>query len=551
MRKIFIKVLTVCLIICSLIGALTACGEGNGHTHTYPETYTFDSEFHWFECECGEKKSTAQHAFIDGKCTCGYEQKAEHTHDYTITNFDEIKHWKECSCGDKKELTQHAFTDGKCVCGYQQKAEHTHDYTITNFDEIKHWKECSCGDKKESIQHAFTDGKCACGYEKEEEGGQTPSVPDTPTTPDTPTHTHNYAILKFDQNNHWKECSCGEKGTVSAHSGGTATCTKKAVCGYCGSEFGELKPHTYSREYSFDENRHWKEVTCGCDIEPTYENHGTGGNNCPTCEYPFKPTDGNIYDKSADGTYAEVIGYEGSAKKIKIAETYQGLPVKSIYNEAVEDTNITFVIISDSIESIGDNAFKYCGLTKVVIPDSVTSIGDNAFWGCRGLTNIVIPDSVTSIGEWAFAFCNNLVSIDIGNGVTSIGEHAFYDCYKLKYNEYDNCKYLGNNENKYAYLIAVSNEKMSAYTIHNDTRIICSYAFEGCTRLASIEIPYNVIGIAERAFSDCDNLTSVNFKNTSGWVVGLIKLSSADLANDETAVKFLTNTYLWYDWTRS
>lgn len=43
------------------------------------------------------------------------------------------------------------------------------------------------------------------------------------------------------------------------------------------------------------------------------------------------PTDGVYYDVSSDGTYAEVIDYVGTATKVKIADTYEGLPVTSIY----------------------------------------------------------------------------------------------------------------------------------------------------------------------------------------------------------------------------
>ena len=37
----------------------------------------YNEEFHWFECECGEKKSTAPHSFVNDKCVCGYEKKTE------------------------------------------------------------------------------------------------------------------------------------------------------------------------------------------------------------------------------------------------------------------------------------------------------------------------------------------------------------------------------------------------------------------------------------------------------------------------------------------
>ena len=67
-----------------------------------------------------------------------------------------------------------------------------------------------------------------------------------------------------------------------------------------------------------------------------------------------------------------------------------------------EDTEITNLIIPNSVTSIGNYAFYGSGLTSVTIPNSVTSIGGEAFSGCSGLTSVTIPNSVTSIGGGAF-----------------------------------------------------------------------------------------------------------------------------------------------------
>ncbi len=97
---------------------------------------------------------------------------------------------------------------------------------------------------------------------------------------------------------------------------------------------------------------------------------------------------------------------------------------KHIYSD--EDTEITNLVIPNSVTSIGSSAFSDCsGLTSVTIPNSVTSIGDNAFQYCSGLTSITIPNSVTSIGNGAFRSCSSLTSVTIGNSVKSIGCSAF------------------------------------------------------------------------------------------------------------------------------
>lgn len=80
-------------------------------------------------------------------------------------------------------------------------------------------------------------------------------------------------------------------------------------------------------------------------------------------------------------------------------------------NQPVFGSNVTEVVIPNTVESIGACAFWYCeNLTSVTIPNSVTSIGDNAFLG-SGLTSVIIPAGVTSIGEWAFTSCYSLTKV--------------------------------------------------------------------------------------------------------------------------------------------
>ena len=98
-----------------------------------------------------------------------------------------------------------------------------------------------------------------------------------------------------------------------------------------------------------------------------------------------------------------------------------------IYSD--ENTEITNLIIPNSVTSIGYDAFYNCsGLTSVIIPNSVTSIGHGAFNECSGLTSVTIGNSVTSIGNFAFSGCSKLTSVTIPNSVTSIGDGAFSYC---------------------------------------------------------------------------------------------------------------------------
>lgn len=90
------------------------------------------------------------------------------------------------------------------------------------------------------------------------------------------------------------------------------------------------------------------------------------------------------------------------------------------------------IIFNKSIRMIGNWAFYDSNLTSVIIPNSVTQIGDCAFLGCCSLTGVTIPDRVTQIGDRAFYCCSRLTSVTIPNRVTKIGMRAFSDCSSLQ-----------------------------------------------------------------------------------------------------------------------
>ena len=322
---------------------------------------------------------------------------------------------------------------------------------------------------------------------------------------------------------YYKSCSCGKAGTQSFVYGGTLS-------------------HAYSTTWSYSSTHHWYEATCGCDAISRYEMHNSVNGFCSICGIPTESTVGVMYDLSADGTYAEVIGYTGTDKRVVIASEYQGKLVTHIYEDAFNNNdNITEIIFPETLLTIGSYAFYDCdSLTSVVIGDSVTSIGYETFYFCRKLTSIVIGDSVTSIGSNAFYYCSSLTSVVIGDSVTSIGSNAFYQCYnltsvvipdsvtsigsntfwgcsKLKFNEYENCKYIGSATNPYFALIEGINSNLSSITIHNDAKIIADYAFHDYARLTSVVIGDSVTSIGYDAFYKCSSLTNIYITNLAGW----------------------------------
>lgn len=95
------------------------------------------------------------------------------------------------------------------------------------------------------------------------------------------------------------------------HTGGTATCTKKAVCDFCGEEYGECASHNYGDEYESDGTHHWKKCQNeGCDATTEKEAHKGGEATttkravCEVCgaEYgDLKKEDPKPADKTTEG----------------------------------------------------------------------------------------------------------------------------------------------------------------------------------------------------------------------------------------------------------
>lgn len=128
--------------------------------------------------------------------------------------------------------------------------------------------------------------------------------------------------------------------------------------------------------------------------------------------------------------------------------------VLSIKNHAFYHSNLKEIIISDSVQTIGEYAFcssrittirlpsrltelskgmfKYCSLLKnITVPDEVTVIQEGAFQKCSQLDMIVLPEQLNTIGENAFEGCRSLMNIDIPTHMVHIGDHAFMNCIRL------------------------------------------------------------------------------------------------------------------------
>ena len=256
-----------------------------------------------------------------------------------------------------------------------------------------------------------------------------------------------------------------------------------------------------------------------------------------------------------DKTDIYLVKYIGSDVEITLPDYNSGKEYE-IYQYAFYDNNcVTSITIPNYVTGIGCSSLYNCiALTNILIPDSVISIGDYAFASCTALTNIHIPDGMISINDYAFASCTALTNIIIPDSVINIGAAAFSNCTSLKYNEYDNAYYLGNDENPYCVLIEAKDTNITSCEIHSDTKVIASSAFSYCSKLKNTIIPNSVTNIGSSIFAGCSSLESLtlpfvgDFTNTDmtfGYLFESDRYGIVNKYKDFTCV-FQYSDYYYY-----
>ena len=131
---------------------------------------------------------------------------------------------------------------GCAVCEYVQVEiipEIGHEHGIHDetwkYDKTQHWQECSCGEKLNVANHIYGDWKVTKEATETEVGSRERgcTVCEYVQVEIIPEIGHEHGIhdetWKYDETDHWQECSCGEKLNVANHTYGDWKVTKEAT----------------------------------------------------------------------------------------------------------------------------------------------------------------------------------------------------------------------------------------------------------------------------------------------------------------------------------
>lgn len=165
-------------------------------------------------------------------------------------------------CDHSGNTTQLSCTDPVAcsVCGGAIAAlGHDFSASVWHHDNYTHWKKCSrCDERNEENPHDWDSGRVTVPSTCLTEGNRVFTCEECGATKNEPIQASGHSWDQEWQHNathHWHEClntDCDVKNNDSAkdgygaHTGGSATCTEKAVCEVCSRAYGELDANNHA-----------------------------------------------------------------------------------------------------------------------------------------------------------------------------------------------------------------------------------------------------------------------------------------------------------------
>ena len=262
---------------CTQRATCTVCGAeyGDALGHDFTTSWTHDDNEHWKQCSrCDKKDDVGPHTWDNGTITTAPTCTKAGKKTYSCTKCDATKiepipatghswksdwtsdathHWHECA-NENCDVTDNAgkngyaeHSGGKATCTQNAvcefcKAEYgeklPHDFTAETVDAKYLKSAATCTEK------AVYYKSCAvCGLSSE-------GTADEATFFSGNALDHNWgAWTSNEDGTHTRTCKRDASHTETNNcTGGTATCTAKAVCEVCKSEYGEKLPHDFTAE---------------------------------------------------------------------------------------------------------------------------------------------------------------------------------------------------------------------------------------------------------------------------------------------------------------
>ena len=348
-------------------------------------------------------------------------------------------------------------------------------------------------------------------------------------------HLFNIA-WKHDENTHWKECmvkDCAKRTEEVKHTGGQATCQKKAECEVCGQEYGELGAHNYGNEWKHDGTSHWRECqTKGCTAKTDVAKHSGGQATyqkkaiCSVCKVSYgkvkkedkaakvatqiKKLDvkvSNLTMKKISEVQAARKAYNALSKKEKdtIKKEVSTLTKAEILIKQNNcGTNVYYRFSNNTLTVFGKGAMKNCFTGSFTSKNIKSKIKNRIYQKyVSKVVNVVVEQGVTKIGNGAFACMPKLKTAQIQG---TLGTAAFWGCANLEKVTYTNGK------GTMGFACFGECKKLKNMVIAEGVSSMDRSCFAGCIKLKTIELPTTLKVVGETTFHSCSSLRTVTVK---------------------------------------
>lgn len=274
----------------------------------------------------------------------------------------------------------------------------------------------------------------------------------------------------------------------------------------------------------------------------------------------------------------KLLSYSGNKTCLTIPQTVNGITVKSIGENAFSDSEITEIILPDTVTLIYNEAFSNCKMLKTLYSKNASVINEKAFYNCINLRNLFLGE-LTSVGAYSFynvcsnqnlvngrtfslklnklfsigegAFMKSSIStVELGN-VVSFGKNAFSECSALVSVYIKNITSLpegafkGNVSLADVEILKLSYVPSGAFsTCENlkrvsipDANFINSNAFENCSSLVEVDLK-SAETVFSNAFSGCTSLLTLDLPSMKGFEVTLYNQSKPQVYLPENLETF-------------
>lgn len=197
----------------------------------------------------------------------------------------------------------------------------------------------------------------------------------------------------------------------------------------------------------------------------------------------------------------KITGYYGTAEKLRLPETVDGLPVTAIGDQVfLNHSELHVLSIPNSVTAFGKEVLKGCNelyALKTPLPEAengtylgylygATGHETNNVSDLRNLKYLEIGGVITELPSYALYDCNDLVAVKLPETVKCLASYSMYRCESLKF---------------------VTTEHLTS---------IAAHAMDYCISLETLILPSGMQTIGVGAFENCVSLRRLTLPFVGG-----------------------------------